>query len=825
MNLKIISLLITSLFCSINPFFGQELNFYSSSNISFMLDKLDVFGKVLYIAAHPDDENTRLITYLANERKYETGYLSATRGGGGQNFLGTHLKENLGVIRTQELLEARKIDGGKQFFSSALDFGYSKGPVETLKFWNEEKILSDFVWIIRKFRPDILITRFNQTPGITHGHHTSSAILANKAFNLSGDPDAFPEQLEYVKVWKPKRIMWNTSSFFTNINELDESEMIKLDVGVYNSKIGKSYNELASESRSMHKSQAFGSLRRRGSEIEYLIYSQGNKSTNDLMEDIETSWERVNPSETLLNHIKKAQDSFNINYPYKIIDDLSLAYKELNRLVDRDWREIKKNEIKNLIKASSGLFFESLSNVDLASSGNEITINFDVINRSPYLIKLEKIEIFDNEYIIGDTLDNNILLSLNKKVIIPDFLTFSEKYWLREKPNFGSYNIENLLDVGNADNEPSILSKFTFRINNQLISYLSPVVFKKNNPVKGDDYKPFVIGNPIYINPKNKLELFVNTNKKKIDLEIISGVNNMSARIYPYVDENIKVEPEYVDVNLKNKNDKVDISFEVTLLNGVKTDNNISFFSDIDGIKYSRGIELVNYDHISPQTRFPSSEIKIIDFNLNIKSNKIGYIMGSGDKIPEALSTVGYEVDLLEKDDISIEKISNYDAIILGIRAYNSDNSLYEIKPILIEFMSKGGNVIVQYNTSRNLDTDNFAPYPFTLSRNRVSQEDAPVTILNKEHRALSYPNKISQNDFDGWVQERGLYFPDSWSEKYEVIISSNDQGETANKGGILISKVGKGHFVYTSYSWFRQLPSGVSGAYRLFSNLISLGK
>ena len=286
--------------------------------------------------------------------------------------------------------------------------------------------------------------------------------------------------------------------------------------------------------------------------------------------------------------------SSDLDYPYKIIDDLSLAYKELNRLVDRDWREIKKNEIKNLIKASSGLFFESLSNVDLASSGNEITINFDVINRSPYLIKLEKIEVFDNEYIIGDTLDNNILLSLNKKVIIPNSLTFSEKYWLREKPNFGSYNIENLLDVGNADNEPSILSKFTFRINNQLISYLSPVVFKKNNPVKGDDYKPFVIGNPIYINPKNKLELFVNTNKKKIDLEIISGVNNMSARIYPDVDENIKVEPEYVDVNLKNKNDKVDISFEVTLLNGVKRDNNISFFSDIDGIKYSRGIELVN---------------------------------------------------------------------------------------------------------------------------------------------------------------------------------------------------------------------------------------
>ncbi len=317
---------------------AQENQFYSSSNILSMLEKLDVFGKVLYVAAHPDDENTRLIAYLSNEKKYETAYLSLTRGGGGQNFIGTHLKENLGLIRTHELLEARKIDGGKQFFSSAIDFGFSKGPEETLKFWDEEKVLSDFVWIIRKFRPDVIITRFNQTPGITHGHHTASTILANKAFNLSGDPSAFPEQLKHVKIWNPKRIFWNASLRFQSIDGFDKDKILKTDVGVYNKYLGKSYNEIASESRSMHKSQAFGSLRRRGSEQELLLLIQGSTVKKDMMDGIKTSWDRVNTNEILNKYINNARDSFNVKKPYEIIDNLSLAYRELNKVIDRHWR-------------------------------------------------------------------------------------------------------------------------------------------------------------------------------------------------------------------------------------------------------------------------------------------------------------------------------------------------------------------------------------------------------------------------------------------------------------------------------------------------------
>ena len=811
--------------CFSNHIFSQSNNFYSSSNISSMLEKLDVFGKVLYVAAHPDDENTRLIAYLANEKKYETAYLSATRGGGGQNFLGTHLKDNLGLIRTQELLEARKIDGGQQFFTSAVDFGYSKEPVETLNFWNEEKILSDFVWIIRKFRPDIIITRFNQTPYITHGHHTASTILAEKAFNLSGDPDAFPEQLKYVKTWQSQRLLWNTSRRFFNLKEEDIEKMLKIDVGVYNNKIGKSYNEIASESRSMHKSQAFGALRRRGSEEELIVYSQGKKAENDIMEGVITSWDRVKPNDELKSYLKKAKDSFNINKPYEIIDYLSLAHRELNRVIDRDWRVIKKNEIKNLIKASSGLFFEALSNVELASNGEEIKIKFDIINRSPYPIKLEKIQLDKTEYIINDSLENNKLLSVEKNFKISTESKVSEKYWLKNPSEFGSYNIDDQRLIGDPDNQPTLEAKFVFRINGQQISYNSPIIYKINSPINGDEYRPFNIGNPIYLNPLNNLEYYVNTNKKKLKVEVISGANDVKARIYLEVSDGTKVEPEFYDIEFKNKDERKTLSFDVTLPGNKNSINKVSYKAKVEDDILSRGIDKIIYSHISHQTRFPKSDVSLIKFNLNIKAKNIAYLMGSGDKVPESLSLVGYNVDLFEKKDINAEKLKNYDALIIGVRAFNSDKSLFDIKPQLMNFMESGGNVIVQYNTSRNLDVNKFSPYSFQLSRNRVSQENAPVRIINSKHPALNYPNKITLDDFNGWVQERGLYFPNSWSQEYETIISSNDEGEKPNNGGILISKVGEGYFVYTSYSWFRQLPAGVSGAYKIFSNLISLGK
>ena len=368
-------------------------------------------------------------------------------------------------------------------------------------------------------------------------------------------------------------------------------------------------------------------------------------------------------------------------------------------------------------------------------------------------------------------------------------------------------------------------AKFIFKVNGQQISYISPITYKLNSPINGDEYRPFNIGNPIYLNPKNDLEYLVNTNKKQLEVEVISGTNDINARIYLDVPEGTKVDPEFYDINFKNKNEKKLLNFNVSLPGNKNSINKISYKAKIGDKILSRGINKIIYSHISHQTRFPNSEVSLIKFDLNTKAKNIAYLMGSGDKIPESLSLVGYNVDLFEKNDINVDNLKDYDALIIGVRAFNSDKSLLDIKPQLMNFMESGGNVIIQYNTSRNLDVNKFSPYPFTLSRNRVSQENAPVRIINSKHPVLNYPNKITLEDFNGWVQERGLYFPNSWSNEFETVISSNDKGESPNNGGILISKVGDGYFVYTSYSWFRQLPAGVSGAYKLFTNLISLGK
>ena len=802
----------------------EENNIYSSSSIISKLEKLNTLGKVLYVAAHPDDENTRLITYLSNEKKYQTAYLSLTRGDGGQNLIGKDLKENLGLIRTQELLEARKIDGGIQFFTSAIDFGYSKNSKESLEFWNEDQILYELVWIIRKFKPDVIITRFNEVSGITHGHHTASSILANKAFRISGNPDIFPDQLEFLETWKAKRIFWNTSTRFFDLSKYSDDEILKIDVGLYNNILGKSYNEISSESRSMHKSQGFGSLKRRGSEKELFILTQGDKYDDNLMDGVDVTWNRFGENNEIIEYINNLVNEYDPKKPYKTVNKLSVLYEKVSKIKDEDWKKIKLNEIKNLIKACLGLFFESLSDVSISSIGENIKVNFDAINRSPININLKQVSVFDEDFLIKKDLINNEFFRFEKTIKIPESESFTEKYWLINKPNFGNYDVNDQELIGNPDNNFPVETNFIFTINNIEVSYTIPLLNKKNSPTKGDDYKIFNIGLPIYLNPKRYNELVVNSNSQTIEVEVISGKENLDATIYLDVPENIKYEPKYFDLSFKDLNEKKIIKFDLTLPETDSFKENIIVKAKYNDEYYERGIKEINYDHIIQQVRFPLSEIKIIKFNIKTKGKNIAYFMGSGDNIPSFLSLIGYKIDLLTLDQLSTDILSNYDALIIGIRAYNVNKKLIEKTNEIHNYVKNGGNVLVQYNTSRGIDVKDFAPYSFNISRNRTSEENSKVDIINKDHLALNYPNKILLEDFDNWVQERGLYFPINWSDDYETLISSNDSGEKPNHGGILISKIGKGHYVYTSYSWFRQLPSGVSGAYKLFVNLISLG-
>ena len=656
----------------------EENNIYSSSSIISKLEKLNTLGKVLYVAAHPDDENTRLITYLSNEKKYQTAYLSLTRGDGGQNLIGKDLKENLGLIRTQELLEARKIDGGIQFFTSAIDFGYSKNSKESLEFWNEDQILYELVWIIRKFKPDVIITRFNEVSGITHGHHTASSILANKAFRISGNPDIFPDQLEFLETWKAKRIFWNTSTRFFDLSKYSDDEILKIDVGIYNNILGKSYNEISSESRSMHKSQGFGSLKRRGSEKELFILTQGDKYDDNLMDGVDVTWNRFGENNEIIEYINNLVGEYDPKKPYKTVNKLSILYEKVSKIKDEDWKKIKLNEIKNLIKACLGLFFESLSDVSISSIGENIKVNFDAINRSPININLKQVSVFDEDFLIEKDLINNEFFRFEKTIKIPESESFTEKYWLINKPNFGNYDVNHQKLIGNPDNNFPVETNFIFTINNIEVSYTIPLLNKKNSPTKGDDYKIFNIGLPIYLNPKRYNELVVNSNSQTIEVEVISGKENLDATIYLDVPENIKYEPKYFDLSFKGLNEKKIIKFDLTLPETDSFKENIIVKAKYNDEYYERGIKEINYDHIIQQVRFPLSEIKIIKFNIKTKGKNIAYFMGSGDNIPSFLSLIGYKIDLLTLDQLSTDILSNYDALIIGIRAYNVNKKLIE---------------------------------------------------------------------------------------------------------------------------------------------------
>ncbi len=407
------------------------------------IKKLNVVGCILYIAAHPDDENTRLIAYLANEVLVQTAYLSLTRGDGGQNLIGPELNEALGVIRTQELLQARQADGSKQFFSRAKDFGFSKNPDETFKIWNKEHLLSDVVWIIRKFRPDIIITSFSTEPGTTHGHHTASAILAHEAFDAAADKTRFPEQLVYVDVWQPKRLLWNTSAFVFQHENYTTENKIKLDVGAFNPFLAKSYGEVAAESRSKHRSQGMGMGTTRGEAFEYLHAEKGHVPKKGIFEDIDLSWNRVEGASALTGIFNEAFHQYNPANPAVSADILLKAKDILESLPDSYWKQVKLNELQEVIRNCLGMYMEAATAASTACPGETIKIKIQIINRSKVPVELKKISYSHthNETSYSLPLKYDIDKFINYDLPIPDDMPYSEPYWLKNQSSRGMFHI------------------------------------------------------------------------------------------------------------------------------------------------------------------------------------------------------------------------------------------------------------------------------------------------------------------------------------------------------------------------------------------------
>ncbi len=797
----------------------------SSGEIHQNIKKLGSLGSVLYFAAHPDDENTRLISYYANDKLYETAYFSLTRGDGGQNLIGDEKGDQLGVIRTQELLQARKIDGGKQFFSRAVDFGYSKTVDETLEKWNEDSILYDAIWVIREFQPDIIITRFPPDARAGHGHHTASAVIAMKAMELASDPKVFPNQLDHFSTWEVKRLFINTGPWWEpKIDSLAATMpgvYAKVNVGAYNAILGKSYSEIAGKSRSQHKTQGFGAALSKGNRWEYLELKQGESFINSPMDDVDTQWSRTGDNNKIQNAIDACYSTFNENAPWESVDQLLKIRGLISENNDEHWKRVKMQEINEIIQSCLGLVVEVLSDDNIWVKDTEEELNFRLLNRSPYPIKIDQIQ-----GLAFDTLISNTLLSTNEwidfsKVISLEESQCSHPYWLREDHD-AFFNISEKNMTGVA--EKSISPRFTFSFtldNEDKIDLEVPVIYKHVDRVKGELSHQVFISPPITIHPVSEMILFKPGEKRQVEFQITSIAESGSATFYPVLSDGWKG-PEKVTIEFTTMGKPEYLSFEVEAPKRA-AELLLYPYLEMNGKQFDKDQIIIDYDHMEARMMGPRVKTKLLSLDVITNGEHVAYLAGAGDEVPKMLKEMGYHVSLISIDDLS-SGLEQYDALIFGVRAFNVYPELAIYHENIMKYVELGGRVVMQYNTSRGMNIP-LGPYPFELSRVRVTDENAKVNLTDTKDPILNYPNKISEKDFDFWVQERGLYFATNWSKEYRSPISWSDSGEDPSSGSLLVTDYGKGVYVYTSISFFRQLPAGVPGAYRLFSNIISGGK
>jgi LmbE family N-acetylglucosaminyl deacetylase len=800
----------------------------SGGEIELALQKLNVLGRVLYLAAHPDDENTNLMAFWANGSLYDTAYLSVTRGDGGQNLIGPELGERLGVIRTEELLAARRLDHAQQFFTRAVDFGFSKTAEETLRIWDHDKILSDVVWVIRKFRPDVVVTRFSPDDHLTHGHHTASAILAQEAFAAAGDPNRFQEQLAFVKPWHPTRLVWNTSPFFFSNRNLpfDPAGLTILEAGGYNPLLGKAYTELAAASLSMHKSQGVGSPPRRGARKEYFKLLEGQPMASSLFEGIDTSWSRVANSESVAAQIRQIISQFHAADPAASVPELLRLRQAMNGIQDDDWVPEKKAELDKIIAACLGLHVEASATNEAVTPGQTMTIKLEAINRASIPVTLQEARFLlsGDSIKIGAPLPSNELVAKDLSCKIPENTPYSEPYWLRQRGTLGTFAVDDQKLIGLPENPPHLPVEITLQVSGQELLYVVDTRYRTVDPVAGELRQALVIAPPVFANFANSVLVFANDQSKSVPVRVTATTGPVKGEVKLAAPQGWQVYPASLPIDLKGANAEAMATFTVKPPEQ-SSEGTLRAIVSIDGHDYSFERVRISYPHIGVHTLMPPAEVKLVRADIRKKGDRIGYIPGAGDDVPESLQQIGYTVKTLSDGDITAKNLAQFSAVVLGIRAYNTDDRISTWLPELFAYVKKGGVAIAQYNTTADLKTKDMAPYPLEISRDRVTDENAEVRILATNHPLVTTPNKITSKDFEDWVQERGLYFPDKWDPAWTPILSCNDPKEKPLDGGLLVAKSGKGFFIYTSYSWFRQLPAGVPGAYRLFANMVSLGK
>jgi LmbE family N-acetylglucosaminyl deacetylase len=794
-----------------------------------ILEKLRAFqelGSVLHVAAHPDDENTQLITYLARGRRVRTAYLSITRGDGGQNVLGGEFGPQLGLIRTHELLVARRTDGGRQFFTRAIDFGFSRDPEETLKIWDEQAVLSDVVRVIRTFRPDVIVTRFSPQASRTHGHHTASAILALEAFKLAGDPKAFPDQLKELEPWQPKRILMNRGLGGGRGGE----GSVQLDVGGTDVLLDESFSTIASASRAMHKSQGFGNFGSGGrggagrSRMESFQLLAGEPAKKDLFDGIDVHWTRVRGGGEIGKLLGELIARFKPEDPAASVPHLLILRRKLTALADEPLVREKRRDFDQILQGCLGLVVKSTLTKAEVSPGDSVTIESSVIRNGNIPVTWLGIRYptLNKEVKRTSKLPLDQVVKATDQQVLPNDIPVSQPYWLREVPGVGVYRVAEPSLIGQPLGPPPLPVEHEFEVEGQ--TFVVPIVPTAWVIENGKQIsRSLEVVPPVFLRFPFEVAHFAPGQTRSVQVTVSSSRPGVTGELTLSAPTDWKVSPRSQKFQIATGS-KAKHTFEVTPPSQAASASIVAQ-ATVNGRTYDNGRVDINYAHIGHLLLQSTARLTAASFNLNIRGRNIGYVEGAGDSVAECLTQMGYTVKPLSATALTAEGLRGLDAVVIGVRAFNVRKDLGKHMPALFAFAEAGGNLIVQYNRPEGLKSDRFAPYDLGLSSQRVTDEHSPVTLLLPDHPALNTPNKITQADFDGWVQERGIYFPNEWDKHFKPILAFKDANEPPLEGGILIAPHGRGNVIYTSLVWFRELPAGVPGAYRLFANLVSLGK
>jgi LmbE family N-acetylglucosaminyl deacetylase len=864
------------------PIRGQRI-LSGEIEIREALERLNTLGSVMMIGAHPDDEREQVLAYLALGRHVRTAYLSLTRGEGGQNLIGPEQGDELGIIRSQELLSSRRIDGAEQYFTRAIDFGFSKTADETLQKWDRNKVMGDVVYNIRRFRPDVVILVFSGTPRDGHGHHQASSILGKEAFSLAGDPTKFPEQLAYVQPWAPKLLMMNAggpggaqakgkggqNKAGKNTDDTPPADRLNLDVGVYSPELGASFGEIGGASRSENRTQGTGAAETKGSQLATMETVAGDKATKDLFENLDITWNRLPGGAAVGAIVNQAVDSFVPARPEALLPELVKARPLIAAIVasTKDpMAERKLKELDETIALCSGLSLEAQSDKAAVSPGATLRVNFTAIQRLPNQVALTGIRLTGMDgaptvNLAPTVLANNQPSRYNASFTIPQDQPYTQPYWLAQPKDGALYSVPDPRDIGLPENPPALTAHFRVQIAGTEIELTRPVQYRYVDRVYGEQVRPFTVIPPVAVSLAESALVFGDAKPRRIEVAVRSNSGKVAGDLRLDVPAGWTAAPASSHFELTATDEQTNVFFNLVPPAG-DSRGKIRAIAQVGTHTVSVGTEVIQYPHITTQTLLPPAEATLVRADIRILSKTVGYVMGAGDDVPQAIRQLGCEVTLLTESDLSHGDLTRFDAIVTGVRAFNTRPDLRANYQRLFDYANNGGTLIVQYNVPEGGAPPppapgaaaqpapaqpvqptpalppavaaagdggllaHIGPYPIRISRNdRVTVEEAPITFPNPDLRLLHVPNQITSADFDGWVQERGLYFSDQWDPKYVSVLESHDPGEMPLPGGMLYAPVGNGAYIFSAYDWFRELPAGVPGAYRLFANMLSAAK